>query len=181
MSEIHRTARSGAPVTGEDPDLMIRLTNVSKVYRLGEIGSGTLYRDLQSWQAKRKGLPDPNRKIGHESLLSNEPFFALKDIDLSVRKGECLGIIGGNGAGKSTLLKLISRVTGPSAGEIDLYGRVTSMLEVGTGKCLSVRGIMFCMSEGISTKPYASPPRILPESRYRTAPSGFIRIRTMPM
>ena len=133
MSEIHRTARSGAPVTGEDPDLMIRLTNVSKVYRLGEIGSGTLYRDLQSWQAKRKGLPDPNRKIGHESLLSNEPFFALKDIDLSVRKGECLGIIGGNGAGKSTLLKLISRVTGPSAGEIDLYGRVTSMLEVGTG------------------------------------------------
>ena len=57
MSEIHRTARSGAPVTGEDPDLMIRLTNVSKVYRLGEIGSGTLYRDLQSWQAKRKGLP----------------------------------------------------------------------------------------------------------------------------
>ena len=83
MSEIHRTARSGAPVTGEDPDLMIRLTNVSKVYRLGEIGSGTLYRDLQSWQAKRKGLPDPNRKIGHESLLSNEPFFALKDIDLA--------------------------------------------------------------------------------------------------
>ena len=117
----------------QDQDLMIRLTGVSKVYRLGEIGSGTLQQDLQSWIAKRRGLADPNRKIGFESIRSDEPFYALKDIDLSVRRGECLGIIGGNGAGKSTLLKLISRVTGPTEGEIDLYGRVTSMLEVGTG------------------------------------------------
>lgn len=112
---------------------MIQLSNVDKKYRLGEIGSGTLYRDLQSWIAARKGLPDPNSKIGHENFAPGESFYALKNISLSVKKGERLGIIGGNGAGKSTLLKLISRVTTPSAGEIDLYGRVTSMLEVGTG------------------------------------------------
>ena len=128
-----QTDRDGGFAPEEDPDLMIRLTGVSKMYRLGEIGSGTLYRDLQSWNARRKGLPDPNLKIGRENVTPGEPFYALNNINLSVRKGECLGIIGGNGAGKSTLLKLICRVTGPSGGAIDLYGRVTSMLEVGTG------------------------------------------------
>ena len=112
---------------------MVRLFGVDKIYRLGEIGTGMLYRDIQSWIARRQGKPDPNSRIGQEHLRTGETFYALKDIDLTVRKGERLGIIGGNGAGKSTLLKLISRVTSPSAGTIDLYGRVTSMLEVGTG------------------------------------------------
>ncbi len=116
-----------------DSDVMIRLSHVDKVYRLGEIGYGTLRQDLQSWFAKRRGLPDPNSKIGRERLQSDESFLALNDVSLTVRERECLGVIGGNGAGKSTMLKLISRVTAPTAGEIDLYGRTTSMLEVGAG------------------------------------------------
>ena len=116
-----------------DDDVMIRLSHVDKVYRLGEISGRTLREDLQSWFAKRRGKPDPNIRIGQEHLKFGEPILALKDINLTARERECLGIIGGNGAGKSTMLKLISRVTAPSAGEIDLYGRVTSMLEVGAG------------------------------------------------
>ena len=116
-----------------DSDVMIRLSHVDKIYRLGEIGYGTLRQDLQSWIAKRRGLPDPNSIIGREHSQSGESFLALKDVNLTVRERECLGVIGGNGAGKSTMLKLISRVTAPTAGEIDLYGRTTSMLEVGAG------------------------------------------------
>ncbi len=120
-------------MAGDDRKEMIRFTGVDKVYRLGQINSGTLRRDLESWWALKRGREDPNRKIGQEKRLEDGVFYALKGIDLSVRQGERLGIIGGNGAGKSTLLKLISRVTVPTAGKIDLYGRVTSMLEVGTG------------------------------------------------
>ena len=115
--------------SGEIPesDVMIRISNADKIYRIGEIGNGTLRKDLQSWWAKRQGRPDPNRKIGQEQLRSGDSFFALSNINLTVRRGDRLGIIGGNGAGKSTLLKLISRVTTPSDGEIELFGRVTSM------------------------------------------------------
>ena len=76
---------------------------------------------------------DPNIKIGMENIVSGKSFWALDGINLEVRKGEALGIIGANGAGKSTLLKILSRITAPTEGEVKLNGRVSSMLEVGTG------------------------------------------------
>ncbi len=113
-------------------DYAIKVSGVKKRYKLGQIGGGTLTADLQSWWAKVRGKEDPNTKIGEERS-NGDTFMALNGIDLTVKKGEALGIIGGNGAGKSTLLKLLSRVTAPTEGEIDIYGRITSMLEVGTG------------------------------------------------
>lgn len=112
---------------------MIGIKNVSKEYRLGVIGGGTLQGDIQSWWAKIHGKEDPNSKIGAKSYGKNEKFLALDDISFSVKKGERVGIIGHNGAGKSTLLKLLSRVTAPTDGYIGLNGRISSMLEVGTG------------------------------------------------
>ena len=117
----------------DDRKVMIDIQHISKDYRLGQIGHGTLQRDLQSWWAKRRGREDPNSKIGQEQRLSGDILHALSDISLKVYQGERVGIIGSNGAGKSTLLKIISRVASPTSGSIDLYGRVTSMLEVGTG------------------------------------------------
>lgn len=111
----------------------IRLSGVKKMYKLGQIGGGTLRGDLQSWWARIRGKEDPNSKIGEAPRLVGQTFMALNGIDLTVYQGEALGIIGGNGAGKSTMLKLLSRVTAPTEGEIDLYGRIASMLEVGTG------------------------------------------------
>ena len=89
--------------------------------------------DIQSWWARLRHKEDPNAKIGAKTYGKNETFMALDGIDLTVYKGERLGVIGHNGAGKSTLLKLLSRVTGPTEGEICLNGRISSMLEVGTG------------------------------------------------
>lgn len=114
-------------------EIAIQMTGVKKQYRLGQIGGGTLQADLQSWWARVRGKEDPNTKIGQEQRLVGKRFMALNGIDLTIYKGEALGIIGANGAGKSTLLKLLSRVTAPTEGEIDIYGRITSMLEVGTG------------------------------------------------
>ena len=114
-------------------EVAIRLSGVKKKYKLGQIGGGTLTADLQSWWAKVRGREDPNSVIGVDQRLVGKTFMALNGIDLTVYKGEALGIIGGNGAGKSTMLKLLSRVTAPSDGEIDIYGRIASMLEVGTG------------------------------------------------
>ena len=114
-------------------EIAIRLSGVKKMYKLGQIGGGTLQGDLQSWWAKVRGREDPNSKIGADQRSNGETFMALNGIDLTVYKGEALGIIGGNGAGKSTMLKLLSRVTAPTEGEIDIYGRIASMLEVGTG------------------------------------------------
>jgi len=119
--------------TDENREVAIQISGVKKQYRLGQIGGGTLQADLQSWWARVRGKEDPNTKIGQEQRLVGQTFMALNGIDLTVYKGEALGIIGRNGAGKSTLLKLLSRVTAPSAGTIDLYGRIASMLEVGTG------------------------------------------------
>lgn len=116
----------------ENKEIAIRLSDVKKMYKLGQIGGGTLQADLQSWWARVRGKEDPNTKIG-EDRLYGQTFMALNGIDLTVYKGEALGIIGGNGAGKSTMLKLLSRVTAPTKGEIDIYGRIASMLEVGTG------------------------------------------------
>lgn len=115
-----------------DREIAVKIQGVKKRYKLGQIGGGTLQADLQSWWAKVKGKEDPNTKIG-ENRIAGETFMALNGIDLTIYEGERIGIIGRNGAGKSTLLKLLSRVTAPTEGDIDIYGRITSMLEVGTG------------------------------------------------
>ena len=115
-------------------ELSIKVEHVSKEYRLGAIGDGTLRGDLQSWMARIQGEEDLNTRIG--STIKNrigERFLALDDVSFQVRKGEALGIIGHNGAGKSTLLKLLSRVTAPTKGKLSYNGRIASMLEVGTG------------------------------------------------
>ncbi len=117
----------------ENREVAIQLSGVKKMYKLGQIGGGTLQGDLQTWWARVRGKEDPNAKIGTDQRLIGQTFMALNGIDLTVYKGEALGIIGGNGAGKSTMLKLLSRVTAPTEGEIDIYGRIASMLEVGTG------------------------------------------------
>jgi len=117
----------------EKKEIAIQLSGVKKMYKLGQIGGGTLQGDLQSWWAKKRGKEDPNCKIGQENRLEGQTFMALNGINLTVYKGEALGIIGVNGAGKSTMLKLLSRVTAPTEGTIDIYGRIASMLEVGTG------------------------------------------------
>ena len=114
-------------------DVAIQIEGLKKRYRLGVIGGGTLQGDIQSWWARIRGKDDPNLKIGQTVGSKNETFMALNGIDLTVYKGERLGIIGHNGAGKSTLLKLLSRVTAPTEGKICIEGRVSSMLEVGTG------------------------------------------------
>ncbi len=111
--------------------LSISVRNLSKKYRLGVIGYGTLYRDLQSWFAKLKGHEDPNSLIGFSG--NNSVINAVSNLNLDVEKGEILGVIGANGAGKSTLLKLLSRITSPTEGEIGINGRLFSLLEVGTG------------------------------------------------
>ena len=114
-------------------ELAISLRGVTKEYRLGQIGHGTLRADLQTFMAKLQGKEDPNLKLYDRERLVGESFMALNGIDLDVKQGEALGIIGMNGAGKSTLLKLLCRVTAPTAGTIDIWGRISSMLEVGTG------------------------------------------------
>ncbi len=108
------------------------LEHVSKQFKTGVIGYGTLRRDLQSWWAKVRKKDDPNKKVTAKQAKDGT-FYALDDVCLSVKKGETLGIIGRNGAGKSTLLKLLSRITAPTSGEIRFTGRIASMLEVGTG------------------------------------------------
>ncbi len=111
----------------------ILVSGLKKEYRLGTIGGRTLQEELQSWWAKKRGREDPNLKIGMKAELIGKKFMALDGIDLQIMQGESVGIIGANGAGKSTLLKILSRITSPTEGEVDIYGRITSMLEVGTG------------------------------------------------
>ncbi len=115
----------------EKPAILV--SGLKKQYRLGLIGGRTLQEELQSWWAKKRGKEDPNTKIGTKTELIGKKFMALDGIDLKIMQGESVGIIGANGAGKSTLLKILSRITAPTEGEIDIYGRISSMLEVGTG------------------------------------------------
>lgn len=111
----------------------VKVEGVKKMYKLGQIGGGSLQADLQSWWAKVRHKEDPNSKIGEGERSHGKTFMALNGIDLTIYQGEAVGIIGSNGAGKSTLLKLLSRVTAPTEGVIDINGRIASMLEVGTG------------------------------------------------
>lgn len=117
---------------------VIKVEELGKLYRLGEVGTGTLSHDLSRWWASVRGKPDPYARLGTTNDRStkasrNEVVWALKDINFSIEQGEVVGIIGRNGAGKSTLLKIISRITAPSTGAIRIRGRVASLLEVGTG------------------------------------------------
>lgn len=112
---------------------VIKFDHVSKTYRLGVIGVGTLRGDLQSWWACLRNKEDPNTLVGTKPHMHNERLQALDDVSFTVESGEMLGIIGHNGAGKSTLLKLLSRVTTPTSGSISYNGRIASILEVGTG------------------------------------------------
>ena len=116
----------------------IEFNHVGKQYRLGVVSTGTFSRDLNRWWAMNVlGKEDPYLKIGDTNVRSSkcdsEFVWALKDINFSVEQGDVVGIIGKNGAGKSTLLKLLSRVTAPTVGEINVCGRIASLLEVGTG------------------------------------------------
>ncbi len=115
----------------------IKVENLSKAYQLGEIGTGTLSRDIERWFAKVRGKEDPFLKIGETndrtSKGTSDIVWSLKDINFEIEQGDAVGIIGRNGAGKSTLLKLLSRVTSPTTGSIKVKGRIASLLEVGTG------------------------------------------------
>ena len=110
---------------------IISISGLRKRYRLGQIGSGTLQGDIKEWRERRR--LKRSGEADDTALKRGDAFYALDGIDLVVHRGEALGIIGKNGAGKSTLLKILSRITAPTEGDIDLYGRIASMLEVGTG------------------------------------------------
>lgn len=116
----------------------IKVENLSKIYRLGEIGTGTISRDMERWfKTKVLKQEDPFLKIGEINDRANKGnsdiVYSLRDINFEIEQGDAVGIIGRNGAGKSTLLKILSRVTTPTTGKINIKGRVASLLEVGTG------------------------------------------------
>jgi lipopolysaccharide transport system ATP-binding protein len=116
---------------------VIKVENLSKQYRLGQIGTGSLVHDINRWWHRVRGNEDPYLKIGEvndrTSKGDSEYVWSLRDINFEIKQGDAVGIIGRNGAGKSTLLKILSRTTAPTIGNIKIKGRVASLLEVGTG------------------------------------------------
>ena len=118
-------------------DIIIKVDQLSKQYRLGEVGTGSLSHDLNRWWYRLRGKEDPYLKLGETNDRTtkgnSEYVWALRDINFDINKGEVWGVIGKNGAGKSTLLKLLSRVTAPTTGSIKYKGKMASLLEVGTG------------------------------------------------
>lgn len=108
-------------------EIAIRSEGLSKSYRIAhEVGAR--YRTLRESLVSLAARP-----LGRASPTSHETIWALKDVSFEVERGEALGIIGRNGAGKSTLLKILSRITRPTTGRAEVYGRLGSLLEVGTG------------------------------------------------
>jgi len=120
-----------------EKETILQVENISKQYRLGVVGTGTLSNDLKRWWYLVRGKEDPFLKVGetnNRSIKGNSDYvWSLKNINFKVEKGEVLGIIGKNGAGKSTLLKILSKVTSPTTGNIYSNGKIASLLEVGTG------------------------------------------------
>ncbi len=118
-------------------DVVIKVEDLSKQYRLGEVGTGMLAHDINRWWHIIRGKEDPYLKVGDTNDRTrkgnSEYVWALRDVSFDVKQGEVLGIIGRNGAGKSTLLKILSRTTSPTKGAVKIKGRVASLLEVGTG------------------------------------------------
>ncbi|TCC92251.1 ATP-binding cassette domain-containing protein [Pedobacter frigiditerrae] len=118
-------------------NIAIKVENLSKAYQLGQIGTGTISRDLERWYARIRGKEDPFLRIGETNDRSSKGtsnvVWSLKDINFEIEQGDAVGIIGRNGAGKSTLLKILSKVTAPTTGKISGKGRIASLLEVGTG------------------------------------------------
>lgn len=115
--------------------IAIKAENISKAYRLGQISTGTLSRDIERWWASKRGKSDPFLKIDQnlKKENQNEIYWSLKNLNFSIEQGDSIGIVGKNGAGKSTLLKILSQVTKPTSGCIKIKGRIASLLEVGTG------------------------------------------------
>lgn len=118
-------------------NIAIKVENLGKAYQLGQIGTGTISRDLERWYARVRGKEDPFLRIGETNDRSikgeSDIVWSLRDLNFEIEQGDAVGIIGRNGAGKSTLLKILSKVTAPTTGKISGQGRIASLLEVGTG------------------------------------------------